>query len=89
MTRSQEFGFVNNDKLNVEELETAEDRLVRIVQELELSGAIEQTEITQFYKTQLTKATAEAARETLLIYPVIQCHENVVQCYENEVQTYV
>ena len=89
LTRSQEFSFINNDRLDVDNLETAADRLVRIIQELELSGAIEQTAITDYYKTQLTKTTAEAARESLLIYPVILCYDGEVLVYEDEVLTYV
>ncbi len=89
LTRSQEFGFINNDKLDVPNLETAADRLIRIIQELELSGAIEQTAITDFYKTQLTKTTAKAARETLVIYPPVLVYEGEVLVYEDEVLIYV
>lgn len=89
LIRSQEFRFTNNDKLNEENLEDSADRLVRIIQELELSGAIEQTAITDFYKTQLTKATAAAARESLLISPTIVCKDNAVVCKNNEIVTKV
>lgn len=89
LARSQTYNLQHGGDLNTDTLEQVLDRNVRIIQELELSGAIEQTAITAFYKTQLTKATAEAARDSLLIYPVIQCYENDVQCYGNEVQTYV
>ena len=89
LTRSQEFSFTTNDTLNTENLEAAADRLVRMVQEAELQGTIEQTEITTYMKTLLTKTAAAAARDSLLIYPVVQCYENEIQCYENEIQTYV
>ncbi|HDZ14429.1 hypothetical protein LCGC14_0358410 [marine sediment metagenome] len=89
LLRNQEYDLKHGGELNTESLETVLDRYVRMIQEAELQGTIEQTEITAFYKTQLTKTTAAAARDSLLIYPVIQCHENDVQCYENKVQTYV
>ena len=89
LLRKQEYDLQHGGGLNPDSLEIVLDRYVRMVQEAELQGTIEQTAITTFYKTQLTKTSAEAARDSLLIYPVIQCYENEVQCYENEVQTYV
>ncbi len=89
LLRSQEYNLETGGDLNVITLEEVLDRYVRMIQEAELQGTIEQTAITTFYKTQLTKTTAAEARDSLLIYPVIQCYENDVQCYENEIQTYV
>jgi CRISPR/Cas system-associated endoribonuclease Cas2 len=89
LLRSQTYDLQHGGDLNTDSLEQVLDRYVRMIQEAELQGTIEQTAITAFYKTQLTKSTAEEARDSLLIYPVIQCYENEVQCYENEVQTYV
>ena len=89
LLRNQEYDIEHGGGLNAESLETVLDRYVRMVQEAELQGTIEQTAITAYMKTILTKTSAAAARDSLLVYPVIQCHENEVQCYENEVQTYI
>jgi hypothetical protein len=87
LTRSQEFRFTTNDKLNVDNLEDAEDRLVRLIQEAELQGTIEQTAITEFYKTQLTKPTAKAAFDSLRIAETIVCAGDAVVCVNNEIVT--
>lgn len=87
--RSQTYSLEIGGALNPVDLETVLDRYVRMIQEAELQGTIEQTAITTFYKTQLTKESAEAARAALLIYPVIMCIDNQVVCVDNEVVTYV
>lgn len=89
LNRTQEYDIQHGGELNVEALENQLDKQMALFIEVIEQGTIEQTEITAYYKTQLTKATAAAARDSLLIYPVIQCYENDVQCYENEIQTYV
>lgn len=89
LSRSQTYDLEHGGALNTDSLETVLDRYVRMIQEAELQGTIEQTAITTYMKTLLTDTTAAEARDTLLMYPVIQCYENDVQCYENEVQTYV
>lgn len=89
LARSQTYSLESGGGLDEVSLETVLDRMVRIVQELELSGAVEQTAITAFYKTQLTKSTAKAAREALLISPTIVCKDNAVVCKDNEIVTKV
>lgn len=42
LTRSQTYDLIHGDELNTDNLEDALDRMVRIVQELELTGGIEQ-----------------------------------------------
>lgn len=89
LRRKTEYDLQHGGELNTATLIIEIERLVRMVQEAESQGTIEQTAITAFYKTQLTKATAEEARKTLLIYPVILCYEGNVLTYENEILTYV
>lgn len=89
LLRSQTYSLDIGGALNTLTLEEILDRQVRMIQEAELQGTIEQTAITAFYKTQLTKASAEAARIALLIYPVIVCVDNQVVCVDNEVVTVV
>ena len=60
-----------------------------MIQEAELQGTIEQTALSSYMKTLLTDTTAEEARDTLLIYPVILCYEGAVLTYDNEVLTWV
>ena len=78
LLRSQEYNIENGGGLSEAKLEEVLDRYVRMIQEAELQGTIEQAEITAFYKTQLTKETAKEARVTLRIYPVIVCNENQI-----------
>jgi len=87
LLRSQEYDLKHGGGLNPESLETVLDRYVRMIQEAELQGTIEQTAITAFYITQLTKTTAKAARETLEIYSAIVCNQNQVVCNQNKVVT--
>lgn len=89
LLRSQTYDLQTGGDINTESLETVLDRNVRRIQEAELQGTIEQTEITAFYKTQLTKTTAAEARSALLIYPVIVCVDNEVVCVDNEVVTII
>lgn len=88
LIRSQTYDLQHGGALNPDSLETTLDRMVRIIQELELSGAIEQTAITTFYKTQLTKLTAAAARDTLLIYPPVLVYEGDVLTHDGEILTW-
>lgn len=89
LLRQQTFGLDVGGDLNPDDLETVLDRYVRMLQEAELYGSVAQTAISAFYQTQLEKTTAKAARETLLIYPVIMCYDGEVLTYENEVLTWV
>lgn len=89
ITRSQTYQLEVGGSINAITLETVLDRYVRMIQEAELNGTIEQTAISSFYITQLVKASAEAARIALLIYPVIVCVDNAVVCIDNEVVTVV
>jgi len=89
LLRKQTYDLEHGGALNTDSLETVLDRYVRMIQEAELQGSIEQTAITQFYITQLTKSTAETARDSLLMYPVIMCFEGEILVYEGEVLTYV
>ena len=89
ITRSQTYQLEVGGSINAITLETVLDRYVRMIQEAELNGTIEQTAISAFYITQLVKASAEAARIALLIYPVIVCVDNAVVCIDNEVVTVV
>lgn len=87
LLRKQNYDIEPGGRINEESLEETLDRQVRMVQEAELQGTIEQTPITAFYKTQLTKSSAAAARDSLLIAQTIQCINNVVVCIDNEVVT--
>ncbi len=87
LLRNQTYNLKHGGGLDPESLEKVLDRYVRMIQEAELQGTIEQTAITAFMKTLLTDATAAEARDTLLIYPVIQCIGNEVVCVGNEVVT--
>lgn len=89
LLRQQEYDLQHGGALNTESLETVLDRYVRMIQEAELQGTVEQTAITAFYITQLTKTTAEAARASLLIYPVVMVHEGKILTYEGEILTWV
>lgn len=89
LTRSQTYGLQYGGALNTDSLETVLDRLVRIVQELELSGTIEQTALSSYMKTLLTDITAEEARDTLLIYPPVLVHDGDVLTHEGEILTHV
>ena len=87
LLRTQTYDLEHGGSINPDSLETVLDRYVRMIQEAELQGTIEQTAITSYMKTLLTKSTAEAARDALLIYPVIICVDNAVVCVDNEVVT--
>ncbi len=89
LLRQQTYDLQHGGSLNTDSLETVLDRYVRMIQEAELQGTIEQTAITAFMKTLLTDTTAEEARETLLIYPVIVTYNGDVVTYNGEVVTYV
>ncbi len=89
LLRKQEYTLEFGGSINPDTLETVLDRAVRMIQEAELQGTIEQTAITAFYKTQLTKESAEAARNSLLISPTIVCKNNQVVCKNNEIVTKV
>lgn len=89
LTRSQTYDLEHGGALNTDSLETVLDRMVRIIQELELSGAIEQTALSSYMKTLLTDTTAQEARDTLLIYPPVLVYEGEVLTYEGEILTYV
>lgn len=89
LLRSQEYNLKHGDGLNTETLEEVLDRYVRMIQEAELQGTIEQTAITAFMKTLLTDTTAEAARDTLLIYPPVMVHDGEILTYEGEILTWV
>jgi len=88
LLRKQEYNLQHGGVLNTDNLLTVLDRYVRMVQEAELHGTIEQTAITAFYKTQLTKATAEAARDTLLIYPPVLVHDGEILTHDGEILTW-
>lgn len=88
LIRSQAYGLERGGGLNEETLVVVLDRMVRIIQELELSGAIEQTALSNYMKTFLTKATAIGARDTLDIYSPILTYEGNVLTYEGEVLVY-
>jgi hypothetical protein len=89
LLRQQTYDLQHGDGMNPTSLETILDKYVRMIQEAELQGTIEQTEITAYMKTLLAKTTAAAARDTLLIYPAILCYEGNVLTHENEVLTWV
>lgn len=89
LDRKQSYSLDIGGAINPITLEKVLDREVRMIQEAELNGTIEQTAISAFYITQLVKTTAEAARIALLIYPVIVCVDNAVVCVDNEVVTVV
>lgn len=88
LTRSQTYDLQHGGILNPDSLETVLDRMVRIVQELELFGTIEQTALSSYMKTLLAKTTAVGARDTLDIYSPIVTYEGDVLTYEGEVLTY-
>lgn len=85
LIRSQTYGLEHGGALNPDTLETILDRMVRIIQEAELFGTIEQTALSSYMKTLLTDTTAKEARNTLQIYPVIVCNENQIVCNENHI----
>ena len=89
LSRNMEYNLQHGGQLDTDALETILERMVRMVQEAELEGTIEQTAITAFYKTQLTKASAAAARDSLLIYPVVLVHNGEVLTHEGQVLTHV
>jgi len=89
LLRSQNYDLEHGGQLNTDSLETVLDRYVRMIQEAELQGTIEQTALSSYMKTLLTDTTAEEARDTLLIYPVLVCKDNAVVCKNNEVITKV
>lgn len=89
LLRSQTYDLEHGGQLNTDSLETVLDRYIRMIQEAELQGAIEQTALSSYMKTLLTDTTAAEARDTLLIYPVIVCKDNAVVCKNNEVVTKV
>lgn len=66
LLRSQTYDLKHGGDLDTESLETVLDRYVRMIQEAELQGTIEQTAITTYMKTLLTKSTAAAAAQALL-----------------------
>lgn len=83
--REQTYDLQHGGPLNPDFLETVLDRETAMIIEAVEQGAIEQTAITQFYKTQLTKATAKEARDTLQIYPVIVCNQDEIVCNQNHI----
>lgn len=85
LIRSQTYDLQRGGGLNEETLVTVLDRMVRIIQEAELFGTIEQTALSNYMKTLLTDTTAQEARNTLQIYPVIVCNENQIVCNENHI----
>lgn len=85
VARSQTYSLERGGGLNEETLVTVLDRFAAMIIEAIEQGTIEQTAITQFYKTQLTKSTAAEARDTLDIYSVIVCNENQIVCNENQI----
>lgn len=89
LARSQTYDLQTGGILNLDSLEAVLDRMVRVIQELELSGAIEQTALSSYMKTLLTDTTAAEARDTLLISPTIICKNNAVVCKNNEIVTKV
>ncbi len=89
LTRSQTYELETGGDISPDTLEQVLDRYVRMIQEAELNGTIEQTALSAFYITQLLKTSAEAARDSLLIYSVIVCVDNAVVCVDNEVVTVV
>lgn len=88
ITRSQTYDLLYGGEIDPESLEEVLDRMVRIIQEAELNGTIEQTALSSYMKTFLTDTTAQEARDTLLIAPTILCHEGEILVYENEILTY-
>lgn len=89
LARSQTYDLQHGGVLNPDSLETALDRMVRIVQELELEDGIEQTALSNYMKTLLTKTTAAAARDTLDIYSPVLVYEGEVLTHESEILTWV
>ena len=87
LLRQQTYDLEHGGVLNPDSLEAVLDRYVRMIQEAELQGSIEQTALSSYMKTLLTDTTAKEARDTLLIYPVIMCIGNAVVCVDNEVVT--
>lgn len=85
LLRSQTYGLDFGGDINPDSLEKVLDRYVRMIQEAELQGTIEQTAISAFYKTQVTKTTAKLARESLQIAESVVCHDDQVICRDNEV----
>lgn len=88
LNRKQSYSLDIGGAINPITLETVLDREVRMIQEAELNGTIEQTALSAFYITQLLKASAQAARDSLLIYPTILTYDGDVLTYEGEVLTY-
>jgi len=89
LLRNQELDLKYGDGLSPESLETVLDRYVRMIQEAELNGTIEQTAASAFYITQLTKTTAKAAFDALRIAQTIVCYDNAVVCRNNRIVTKV
>lgn len=89
LTRSQTYDLQHGGTLNPNSLETALDRAVRIIQEIELEGGIEQTALSSYMKTLLTKTTAAAARDTLDIYSPVLVHDGEVLTHDGEILTWV
>lgn len=89
LIRSQTYGLQHGGALNPDTLETILDRMVRIIQEAELFGSIEQTALSNYMKTLLTDTTAAEARDTLDIYPPVLVHDGEVLTYEGEILTWV
>jgi hypothetical protein len=88
LTRSQTYELEIGGDINPDTLEQVLDRYVRMIQEAELNGTIEQTALSAFYITQLTKTNAEAAKDALLVYPTILTYNGDVLTYNGEVLTY-
>jgi hypothetical protein len=59
--------------------------MVRIIQEAELNGTIEATDLTTYIKTLLNDSSAKAARETLLIATAAVAYDNALVFYDNEI----
>lgn len=89
LARSQTYDLEHGGVLNPDSLETTLDRMVRIIQEAELFGTIEQTALSAFMKTLLTDITAAEARDTLLIYPPVLVHDGDVLTHDGEILTWV
>lgn len=85
LTRSQTVDFETGGALPPEDLERALDRMVRIVQEAELNGTIEATDLSAYMKTLLNDSTAKEARETLLIAEDAVSYDNALVFYGNEI----
>lgn len=89
LLRKSTYDLEHGGGLNTDSLETVLDRCVRMIQEAELQGTIEQTALSSYMKTLLTDTTAAEARDTLLVYPPVLVHDGEILTHDGEILTWV